>query len=268
MSGPTPFERFLVTSAREFVDGEVTFVGFHWPMLAARVARRTHAPDLVVVYECGVVEDAGTPVLATSPSDLRAAVGSPYWGTSIDALYGWLGRGRVTRTFLEAPIVDRRGNINTTVVGPYDAPRVRIAGSGGGTELAALGAGLTLLCASAHPRSFPERTVDYITSPGYLRGEGERDERGYPPDTGPRLLVTPLGRFTVDDRCGITVDALHEGVTWAEARRCFSWLPPEPPTPRPVLPPPTDRELAAVRAVLGEARAAHYVLPDPKGAVA
>lgn len=135
----TPFESFLVTAAREFVDGEVTFVGFHWPMLAARIARRTHAPDLVVVYECGVVEDTETPVLATSPSDLRAAVGSPYAGSSLDALYGWLGRGRVTRTFLEAPIVDRRGNVNTTVVGSYDAPRVRISGSGGGTELAALG---------------------------------------------------------------------------------------------------------------------------------
>jgi glutaconate CoA-transferase subunit B len=268
MTGPTPFERFLVTAARELVDGEVAFVGFHWPMLAARVARRTHAPDLVVVYECGVVEDAAAPALATSPSDLRAAAGSPYCGTSLDALYGWLGRGRVTRTLLEAPIVDRRGNINTTVVGPYDTPRVRIAGSGGGTELAALGPGLTLLCASTHPRSFPEQTVDYITSPGYLRREGERAERGYPDGSGPRVLVTPLGRFTVDDRAGIAADALHPGVTWERARVCMTWLPAEPLPPTRELPEPTGTELAAVRAVLAEARAAHYVLPAEAGAVA
>lgn len=262
MTGPTPFEHFLVTAAREFVDGEVTFVGFHWPMLAARIARRTHAPDLVVVYECGVVEDAETPTLSTSPSDLRSAVGSPFVGTSLDALYGWLGRGRVRRTFLEAPIVDRRGNVNTTVVGSYDTPRVRISGSGGGTELAALGRGLTLLCASTHPRSFPEATVDYITSPGYLRRPGERAELGYPAGTGPQVLVTPLGRFTLDDREGIAVQALHEGVTWDRARACFRWLPAQPSAPPPTLAAPDAHELAVARSVLAEARTAHYVLPD------
>ena len=258
---PTPFEQFLVTAAREYNDGEVTFVGFHWPMLAARIARLTHAPDLVVVYECGVIEDALTPVLSTSPSDLRAAFASPYCGTSVDALYGWLGRGRVTRTMLEAPIVDRRGNVNTTVVGDYDAPKVRLPGSGGGTELAALGRGLTLLCASSSARSFPERTVDYVTSPGYLRRPGERDAGGYPAGTGPKVLLTPLGRFTIDDDAGIAVDALHPGVTWTQAQECFAWFDAAPPAPPRVLPDVTDAELHAVRRVLEDARVSRYTLP-------
>ncbi|WP_166459474.1 CoA-transferase [Amycolatopsis pithecellobii] len=257
----TLFERFLVTAAREYADEDVAFVGFHWPMLAARIARRTHAPNLVAVYESGVVEDAATPTLSTSPSDLRAAVGSPYWGTCFDALCGWLARGRVTRTVLGAPIVDRRGNVNTTVVGDYDAPRVRLPGSGGGTELAALGRGLTLLSTSTSARGFPRRIVDYITSPGYLREPGERRAHGYPDGTGPKVLITPLGRFAVNDADGITADALHTGVTWAQARECFTWFPAEPPASLRVLPDPSEQELAAAHAVLDEARASHYLLP-------
>ena len=112
-----PFEQFLLTAAREFEDGDVCSVGFHWPMVAARIARRLHAPNLIVIYENGVVEDGLTPELSTSPSDLRAAVGAAVWAGTIDALYGWLGRGRVERTVLEAPIVDRRGNVKASVYG-------------------------------------------------------------------------------------------------------------------------------------------------------
>jgi glutaconate CoA-transferase, subunit B len=187
-----PFEQFLLTAAREFEDGDVCFVGFHWPMVAARIARRLHAPNLIVIYENGVVEDGLTPELSTSPSDLRAAVGAAVWAGTIDALYGWLGRGRVERTVLEAPIVDRRGNVNTTVVGSYDQPRVRLPGSGGGTELGSLGRGLTLLCSRTHRRSFPH-LVDYITSPGYLAAPGQRARMGYPADRGPQVLVTQHG---------------------------------------------------------------------------
>jgi acyl CoA:acetate/3-ketoacid CoA transferase beta subunit len=259
------FELFLLTAAREYDESLLTFVGFHWPMVAARIARRLGADNLVVVYECGVVEDSMTPELSTSPSDLRAAVGSPYAGTSMDALFGWLGRGRVAKTMLEAPIVDSRGNVNTTIVGDYDSPRVRLPGSGGGTELASLGKGLTLLCASEDPRSFPDR-VDYITSPGFLAAPGERAGYGYPADTGPGVLITPLGRFGLHDDRPAEVLGLHQGVAIDEVRACMPWVRTEVDSSVALLPAPSDEEVDAVRAVLAESRLTHYALPNRVGA--
>jgi glutaconate CoA-transferase, subunit B len=229
-------------------------------MVAARVARRLHAPDLVVVYEAGVVEDQITPELSTSPSDLRAAARSAFCGSSLDALYGQLGRGRVNRTVLEAPIVDRRGNVNTSVVGSYDQPKVRLPGSGGGTELGAFGRGLTLLSASSEARSFPEH-VDYITSPGYLHAPGERRRLGYPSGRGPKVLITPLGRFTIGDVSGVEPEALHPGVTWDQMRSTCTWLPAQASVDIRELPAPTPAELEVVRGVLRDARQTAYRLP-------
>lgn len=261
MTTAVPFERFLLTAAREFVDGEVCFVGFHWPMVAARIARRLHAPDLVVIYENGIVEDSLTPELSTSPSDLRAAAGAAACGGALEALYGYLGSGRVKRTFLEAPIVDRRGNVNTSIVGDYAKPKVRLPGSGGGTELASLGRGLTLLSSSTHPRSFPD-LVDYITSPGYLTGAGQRRRLGYPEGTGPKVLVTPLGRFELNDEQGIVPQALHPGVEWREVRQAFTWFPRSTPADVAYLPDASPDELDVVREVLREARDHLYRLPQ------
>lgn len=253
------FEQFLVTSAREFDEDDVCFVGFHWPMVAARIARRCHAPGLVVVYEGGVVEDTLTPELSTSPSDLRAAVGSPMTTGSLDALYSWLGRGRVTRTFLEAPNVDSRGNVNTSVIGDYLRPTVRMPGSGGGTELGSFGRGLTLMSPSTDARNFPV-SVDYVTSPGYLDRPGRRAELGYPVDRGPRMLITPLGRFAVDDARGVTLRALHPGVSVDDVRACMPWIQIDETEPEQIAE-PTPAELSATRRVLNEATAMHYVLP-------
>lgn len=261
MSDVHPFERFLLTAAKELVDGETAFVGFHWPMVAARIARRLHAPNLVVVYEAGVVEDQLTPELSTSPSDLRSAVGAAYCGGAIDALYGQLGRGRVTRTMLEAPIVDRRGNVNTSVVGSYAHPKVRLPGSGGGTELGSMGRGLTLLSASTRARAYPDR-IDYITSPGYLNAPGQRERLGYPADGGPKVLITPLGRCSIDDRNGIVPVAVHPGVTWEDVRGAFAWLPEEAPDDLDVLPEVTVGELDVIRGVLSDARNTAYRLPE------
>lgn len=257
-TAPFEFVRFLVTAAREFSEDDVCFVGFHWPMVAARIARRLHAPSLTVVYEAGVVEDTLTPELSTSPSDHRSAVDSPMCSGSLDALYAWLNRGRVTRTFLEAANVDRRGNVNTTVIGDYADPTVRMPGSGGGTELGSFGRGLTLLSPSTAPRNFPE-AVDYITSPGYLDRPGRRAENGYPP-RGPEKLLTPLGEFSFDDESGLTVRSLHHGVTGDDVRACFRWIDSVEPTADPIAP-PTAREIEAVHHVLDEAAAMRYLMP-------
>lgn len=256
---PTRFERLLVTGARLLAPDGVYFVGFHWPMLIMRIARRLHAPSAFVVYEDGIVEDRLTPVLPTSPSDLTAADGAATCAGSLEALYMWLGGGRVDMALLDAPIVDRRGNVNSTVVGDYERPKVRLAGSGGGTELAGLARSLMLVSSSANPRSYPER-VDYVTSPGYLGGRGERARLGYRAGTGPTWLVNPLGLFGFADE-EVAVCALHPGVDPDEVRAAFSW-PLEPPDPVRRLPEPTAAELAATRAVLEEAVKRRYRLPE------
>ena len=255
----TPFEQLLYTGAMQIDRHAVVFVGFHWPMLMSRIARRLHAPNLTVVYENGIVEDRLTPLLPTSPCDLTSAEGASTCAGSMEALYMWLGAGRVGMTMLEAAIVDRYGNINTTAVGPYASPKVRLPGSGGGTELGSLGRGLFLVSASTNRRSYPER-VDYVTSPGYLQGRGERERLGYKPGTGPQTLVNPLGIFRFDDGGEMVPAALHVGVTAQAVRDAFGW-PIQVKADLPVLPQPSTDELAIVRAELRHAQTRHYLLP-------
>jgi glutaconate CoA-transferase subunit B len=178
---------------------------------------------------------------------------------SLEALYMWLGSGRVDMALLDAPIVDRRGNVNTTVVGYYGRPRVRLAGSGGGTELASLGRSLMLVSSSTNPRSYPA-AVDYVTSPGYLAERGDRARLGYKPGTGPTWLVNPLGVFGFADE-ELCVTALHPGVEAAEVEAAFGWAIEVPPDPD-RLPGPSPEELAAARSVLEEATGRRYRLPE------
>jgi glutaconate CoA-transferase subunit B len=256
----TGFERMLFTGARCIEDGSVLFVGFHWPMLMARIARRLHAPGIVVVYENGIVEDRLTPIFPTSPCDLTAAEQATMCAGSVEALYMWLGAGRVEMTILEAPIVDRFGNVNTTAVGPYIRPKVRLPGSGGGTELASLGRGLMLVSASANRRSYPAR-VDYVTSPGYLGGRSERAGVGYPAGTGPQTLVNPLGLFKFDEVGEMYASALHADVTRENVAAAFGW--PIRTAPDCVqLPQPSHYQLAIIRQEIVHAQERLYSLPQ------
>lgn len=260
MTPCTPFEQMLFTGAQCIPKDAVVFVGFHWPMLMSRIARRLHAPDVTVVYENGIVEDRITPLLPTSPCDLTAAHQASTCAGSLEALYMWLGAGRVQMTMLEAAIVDRFGNINTTAVGPYEQPKVRLPGSGGGTELGSLGRGLFLVSASVNKRSYPDR-VDYITSPGYLGGREERTRLGYKPGTGPQTLVNPLGLFHFDAEGEMYAAALHAGVTPEQVKASFGW-PIRVQSGFTVLPEPTAAELAVIREELAHAKTRHYLLPQ------
>lgn len=260
MAPATRFEQMFFSGARRIRDGAVLFVGFHWPMVMARIARRLHAPNVVIVYENGIVEDRLTSVLPTSPCDLTAAEQAPVCAGSLEALYMWLGSGRVQMTLVEAAIVDRYGNVNTTAVGPYLQPKVRLPGSGGGTELSSFGRDLLLVSASVNKRSYPDR-VDYITSPGYLGGRAERHRLGYKPDTGPQTLVNPLGIFHFDENGEMYAGALHSGVSPDEVRAAFSW-PIQIKAGHAVLPEPTEDELTVIRQELAHAKERYYLLPE------
>lgn len=263
VAGPSRFERFLLTGARCLRDGAVVFVGFHWPMLMARIARRLHAPGMVVVYENGIIEDRLTARLPTSPCDLVAAEGAPMCAGSLESLFMWLGGGRVETTMLEAPIVDRHGNVNTSVVGDYHRPKVRLPGSGGGTELASLGRGLVLVSAGTDRRSYPER-VDYVTSPGYLSGAYEHRRVGYKAGTGPQLLINPLGMFRFDAGGEMYAASLYPGVGRDDVAASFGW-PIRIAEDAGLLPEPTGEELGIVWDVLREARERYYLFPKGEG---
>src|SRR6267142_5375310 len=150
-------------AARELADGEVVFVGIGLPNLACNLARRTHAPNLVLIYESGAV--------GATPSRLPVSIGDPALVTGslmvcgmADVFQLFLQNGRIEVGFLGGAQVDRHGNINTTVIGPYGRPKVRLPGSGGAAEIA-IHAQRILIVAKLSPRGFPER-VDFVTSPG------------------------------------------------------------------------------------------------------
>src|SRR5207302_7283092 len=150
-------------AARELADGEVVFVGIGLPNLACNLARRTHAPNLVLIYESGAV--------GATPSRLPVSIGDPALVTGslmvcgmADVFQLFLQNGRIEVGFLGGAQVDRRGNINTTVIGPYERPKVRLPGSGGAAEIA-IHAHRILIVAKLSPRTFPER-VDFLTSRG------------------------------------------------------------------------------------------------------
>ena len=150
-------------AARELADGEVVFVGIGLPNLACNLARRTHAPNLVLIYESGAV--------GATPSRLPVSIGDPALVTGslmvcgmADVFQLFLQSGRIEVGFLGGAQVDRRGNINTTVIGDYKKPTVRLPGSGGAAEIA-IHAQRILIVSKLSPRNFPER-VDFVTSPG------------------------------------------------------------------------------------------------------
>lgn len=150
-------------AARELRDGEVVFVGIGLPNIACNLARRTHAPQLVLIYESGAV-GAVPERLPVSIGDPALVTGSLMVCGMADVFQLFLQNGRIEVGFLGGAQVDRHGNINTTVIGPYERPKVRLPGSGGASEIA-LHARRILIIAKLSPRAFPER-VDFLTSPG------------------------------------------------------------------------------------------------------
>src|ERR687884_555442 len=162
-------------AAHELRDGEVVFVGIGLPNLACNLARATHAPNLVLIYESGAV-GAAPERLPVSIGDPSLVTGSLMVCGMADVFQFLLQNGRIQVGFLGGAQVDRYGNINTTVVGPYEHPTVRLPGSGGAAEIA-VHAQRTLIVSRLSRRSFPEH-VDFVTSPGHRARGGSRRALG------------------------------------------------------------------------------------------
>ena len=212
-------ELMTINAARLLRDGDVVFVGVGLPNLACNLARRTHAPNLVMIYEAGVI--------GAQPSRLPLSIGDPTLvsgALAVCSMYDiftfYLQRGNVDVGFLGGAQIDRFGNINATVIGDYAHPKVRLPGSGGSMEIAAW-ANRCYIITPHQKRRFPER-VDFRTSAGFLDGRAERDAahlRG----GGPQAVVTNLGILEPDEAGELVLTALHPGATVGQARENTGW---------------------------------------------
>ena len=207
-------------AARELRDGEVVFVGIGLPNLACNLARATHAPNLMLIYESGAV-GAVPERLPVSIGDPALVTGSLMVSSMADVFQCLLQNGRIEVGFLGGAQIDRYGNINTTVVGDYARPTVRLPGSGGAAEIA-IHARRTVVISRLDRRAFPE-TVDFITSPGHRIGGRTRRELGMP-GAGPTKVVTDKAILEVDPLTGeLMLMALYPGVAIAQVAAGIGW---------------------------------------------
>lgn len=233
----TANELMVVAAARRLAGERMCFVGIGLPNLACSLAQRTVEPSLELVYESGAV--------GSRPERLPISIGDPCLvagaravASQYDLFAFYLQGGRVDVAFLGAAQIDRNGSINTTVIGPYAQPKVRLPGSGGACEIALL-ARKVFVIVSQSARSFVPR-LDFVTSPGHFPG---RQATGGGPDT----VITQLGiyRFVAGE---MTLTALHPGATVEEARAACGWdLAVAADLEE--TPPPTEAELAELRAL-------------------
>lgn len=242
-------ELMIVNAARLLKDGDVVFVGVGQPNLACNLAKRTHAPNLVMIYEAGVIgaEPARLPLSIGDPTLVSGALSVV---SMYDIFANYLQRGNVDVGFLGGAQIDRYGNINATLVGTdYDHPKVRLPGSGGAQEIAAW-ANRCYIMTPHQKRRFPEK-VDFLTSAGYLNGTGGRERAGLR-GKGPLAVVTDLGLLEPDETGELVLTALHPGKTVEMARENTGWelkVADALKTTEPV----TDRELQILREELDPA---------------
>jgi len=253
MSDWTRNEIMTVTAARMLWDGCVCFVGIGLPSTACNLARLTHAPRLVLIYESGTI-GARPDVLPLSIGDGELASTATCVVPLPEIFSDYLQAGRVDVGFLGAAQVDRFGNLNSTVIGPYEAPATRLPGGGGAPEIAAH-ARQTFVVMKATARSFVER-LDFRTSAGFLEGHGARARLGAP-GRGPQVVITDFGVLRpLPGSEELALAALYPGVTLAEAQAAVGW-------PLAVhatigsVDPPTPVELDVLRGLEARTAAAH-----------
>jgi glutaconate CoA-transferase subunit B len=238
-------EMMAVAAARRLTDGTVCFVGIGIPSRAANLARATHAPNAVLIYESGTI--------GAKPRQLPLSIGDGELAETADAVVSvpeifayWLQGGRIDVGFLGAAQIDRFGNLNSTVIGDYDRPSVRLPGAGGAPEIAAW-CKETFVIIRQSPRTFVEQ-LDFRTTLGHGDGAGSREALGFA-GAGVTCVVTDLGVLEPDARTKeLTLTELHPGATGEQARAATGWpLRVADDVRRGV--PPTEQELAALRSL-------------------
>jgi glutaconate CoA-transferase subunit B len=225
-----------VSAARRLQDGDVCFVGIGLPSLAANLARATHAPDCVLIYESGTI--------GAKPTELPLSIGDGELAETADAVVSvpemfayWLQGERIDIGFLGAAQIDRYGNLNSTVIGAYDHPRVRLPGAGGAPEIATSVRDIFVMLKQS-PRSFVEQ-LDFKTS------VGDRV----------RVVVTDLGVLEPDENGELMLTHVHPGVVPDEVRAATGWAL-RIADDLAVTEPPSDTELGSLRSLRTKGAAA------------
>jgi len=241
--GYSKSEIMIAASARGLAGARNCFVGVGLPNIVCNLAQRTVARDLQLVYESGV--------FGARPERLPLSIGDPTLATGATAITSmfelfayYLQAGLIDVAFLGGAQIDRFGNLNTTVIGSYDAPKVRLPGSGGACEIAIHARQILVIMRQA-TRSFVEE-LDFRTSPGHSGDPAHDAARGWH-GSGPTSVVTDLGTYGFDDASGqMTLVTMHPGVTLDDVRASMGW---EVRVADDVgeTPPPTDEELRLIR---------------------
>jgi glutaconate CoA-transferase subunit B len=250
----TSEEMMAVAAARRLRDGAACFVGIGLPSRAANLARATHAPGCVLFYESGTI--------GAKPLHLPLSIGDGELAETADAVVSvpeifsyWLQAGRIDVGFLGAAQIDRFANLNSTVIGDYDHPKVRLPGGGGAPEIAA-SCKETLVILRQSTRTFVEK-LDFRTSVGFGDGPGSRERLGLT-GGGVAAVITDLGELEPDpETCELTLTRIHPGVTADQVVAATGW-PLRVAADLTLTPPPDKSELEALRSLrtVEESRAA------------
>ena len=253
MANYTPTEMMTIAAARALKNDDVCFVGIGMPSAAANLARLTHAPDITLIYESGT--------LGTRPSVLPLSIGDPelcetaLTTVSVPEMFRyWLQGGRITVGFLGGAQIDKFANLNTTVVGDYHKPKVRLPGGGGAPEIAT-SCGEIFIIMTQGKRSFVQK-LDFVTSLGHGEGGNARQKLGVR-TKGPTRLMTDLAIFEPEPESNeMIVSSIHPGVTREQITENTGW-PVRYAAKVDETPAPSVRELEALRELHARTRRAH-----------
>lgn len=241
MAAYTPAELMVAAAAREIRDGEIVFVGMRLPLIAFVLAKRTHAPTATGVFEAGLVRDRPAPELLYTMGDPPNVAGAE-WATGLWEVMSYLQRGDVQLGFIGGAEVDKHGNLNTSYIGAASRPTVKLPGSGGAADIAALSRRFVIIM--QHDKRRLRERVDFVTSPGYGDGPGWRERVGLT-GGGPSAVITTLGVLGFEN-CEAVLRSYHPFTTPDEVQQSTGWdlrLSPDiAPTPE-----PSDEELAIIR---------------------
>lgn len=242
-------ELMACVASRTLEDGRSVLVGTGLPIVAATLAQRLHAPNLLIIFEAGGI-GARIPTIPISVGDSRT-FHKAIMAASMDYVMSCAQLGLVDYAFLGAAQIDPYGNLNTTVIGPHESPRVRLPGSGGGNDAGSL-CWRTIILMIQDRRRFVEK-LDFLTTPGYLTGPGARERAGLPRGTGPYRVITQLGVMGFDEASKrMKLLSMHPGTTLEDIMENtgFELIIPEE---VPVTEPPREMELRLLREVIDPA---------------
>lgn len=208
----------VAAAAREIGDGEIVFVGMRLPLIAFVLAKRTHAPAAVGIFEAGLVRDRPAPELLYTMGDPPNVAGAE-WATGLWEVMSYLQRGDVDLGFIGGAEVDRYGNLNTSYIGDARHPTVKLPGSGGAADIAALSRRFVIIL--QHDKRRLRERVDFVTSPGYGDGPGWRERLGLA-GGGPSAVITTLGVLGFEDGEAV-MRSYHPFTTSKEVKRNTGW---------------------------------------------